>query len=217
MFTGLIEEVGSVLWIRATESGPQLQVAAPQTAKSARKGDSIAVNGCCLTVASQRQEQLTFDLLAETIARTNLDALRRDSVVNLERALAAGDRLGGHIVQGHIDGKAPIVAFEEQGADYRLEIALPEGQAHYLAEKGSIAVNGISLTVASVQANSFLCWIIPHTRRSTNLQHAQPGQLVNLEFDVLAKYVERMLPRAIASANGSLRAEAGDHRGNGAQ
>jgi riboflavin synthase len=194
MFTGLIEEIGSVLWIRATDRGTQLQIAAPRVAAQVRTGDSIAVNGCCLTVASHRHEQITFDLLGETVSRTNLGALRRDTLVNLERALTADGRVGGHFVQGHIDCTAPMLGLEETPDGFCLEIALPEDYARYVAEKGSIAVNGIGLTVAQVNADSFVCWIIPHTRRSTNMKNAAVGELVNLEFDVLAKYVERLLP-----------------------
>ena len=196
MFTGLIEEVGSVRRIRATDRETQLQLAAPRLAGSIHTGDSISVNGCCLTVAAHRGEHITFDLVGETVARTNLGALRRDSPVNLERALAAADRLGGHFVQGHIDCTADIVAFEKSGS--RLEIALPHEGVRYIAEKGSIAVNGISLTIAEVKRASFVAWIIPHTRRSTNLKTAQPGELVNLEFDILAKYVERIVAAAAA-------------------
>ena len=198
MFTGLIEEVGNVLWIRATDRGTQLQLSAPRVAANVRTGDSVSVNGCCLTVASHRHEQITFDLLAETVARTNLGALKRESAVNLERALAAADRLGGHFVQGHIDCTASIITFAE--SDSLLEIALPETGARYVAEKGSIAVNGISLTVGAVKPASFVTWIIPHTRRYTNLKNAQPGELVNLEFDILAKYVERILAGERASS-----------------
>lgn len=197
MFTGLIEEVGSVLWIRAAERGTQLQIAAPTIAADVRVGDSVAINGCCLTVAAQRGDQLTFDLLEETLARTNLRTLRRDSPVNLERALAASARLGGHFVQGHIDCAARILAFDETGADYRLEIELAPDFAHYIAHKGSVAVNGISLTVAEATAGSFVVWIIPHTKRHTNLDTAERGDAVNLEFDLLAKYLERMLDRHI--------------------
>jgi riboflavin synthase len=193
MFTGLIEEIGNVHWIRATESGTQLQISAPRIAAGVHTGDSLAVNGCCLTIASHRHEQITFDLLGETVSRTNLGTLRRDSLVNLERPLAADARLGGHFVQGHIDCTAPLVAFDETPAGFRLEVALAKDSARYVAEKGSIAVNGISLTVAEVHAGSFISWIIPHTRRSTNLKNAQVGDVVNLEFDVLAKYVERMV------------------------
>jgi riboflavin synthase len=195
MFTGLIEEVGNVLWIRATDRGTQLQIAAPDIAPYIRSGDSIAVNGCCLTVTARRAEQITFDLLDETLDRTNLKGLRRDSAVNLERPLSANGRLDGHFVQGHIDCAAGIISFEEAGADYRLEIELPSDFAHYVASKGSIAVNGISLTVAEVSPASLTVWIIPHTKRSTNLATAQPGDSVNLEFDILAKYLERMLSR----------------------
>jgi riboflavin synthase len=210
MFTGLIEEMGSLLWIRATERGTQLQLSAPRIAREVHTGDSISVNGCCLTVAAHRHEQITFDLVQETVARTNLGALKRDSQVNLERALAGADRLGGHFVQGHIDCTAKIIALAE--SDSRLEIALPSDGARYVAEKGSIAVNGISLTVSEVKPASFVCWIIPHTRRYTNLKDAQPDELVNLEFDILAKYVERILMAAA-----SPRSRAAEDGGNGKQ
>lgn len=195
MFTGLIEEIATVLWIRATERGTQLQIAAPRIAENIHTGDSIAVNGCCLTVSAHRKEQITFDLLEETLDRTNLKSLRRDSRVNLERALAADGRVGGHFVQGHIDCSSRILSFEEAGPDYRLEVELPSDFAHYVAYKGSVAVNGISLTAAEISPESFSTFIIPHTRRATNLDAAKPGDLVNVEFDLLAKYVERMLAR----------------------
>ncbi len=195
MFTGLIEEIGSVLWIRASDRGTQLQIAAPGMAPEVRKGDSVAVNGCCLTVTSVRGDNLVFDLLVETLERTNLRHLRRESPVNLERALAAGQRLGGHFVQGHIDCAARTVAFDEAGDDYRLEVELPQEFSHYVAYKGSVALNGISLTVAELLPASFAVWVIPHTRRQTNLAQLKVGDRLNVEFDLLAKYVERMLPR----------------------
>lgn len=195
MFTGLIEDVGKVLWLRATERGTQLQIDAPALAEKIHTGDSIAVNGCCLTITAHRAEQITFDLLEETLDHTNLKGLRRDGLVNLEFPLSASGRLDGHFVQGHIDCAARILSFEAAGADYRLEIELLSPFAHYVAHKGSIAVNGISLTVADVLPKSFVTWIIPHTRRSTNLSVTQPGDLVNIEFDILAKYLERMLDR----------------------
>ena len=195
MFTGLIEEIGRVLWIRATDRGTQLQLAAPQIADAVRKGDSIAVNGCCLTVKARRGDQITFDLLEETLDRTNLRTLRRESPVNLERSLSAQSLVGGHFVQGHIDCAVRVLAFEQCGADHRLEIELPGDFAHYVAYKGSVAVNGISLTVAEVLLESFAVWIIPHTKRHTNLDAVAPGDPLNLEFDLLAKYVERMLVR----------------------
>ncbi|HJY53782.1 MAG TPA: riboflavin synthase [Candidatus Udaeobacter sp.] len=193
MFTGLIEEVGTVVAVRARDHGTQLQIAAPETAKRVRTGESVAVNGCCLTLSSRRGDRLTFDLLEETIARTNFKKMQRNSPVNLERALRADGRLGGHFVQGHIDCVAPIVAFDAKGADFRMEIELSSKFAQHLASKGSIAVNGISLTIAEVLPRSFAVWIIPYTKRHTNLDRATTGDLVNLEFDVLAKYVERII------------------------
>lgn len=201
MFTGLIEEIGSVLWIRATDRGTQLQIAAPLTAPAAHTGDSIAVNGCCLTLAAHRGDQLTFDLLEETLDCTNLKSLRRDSRVNLERPLAANGRLGGHFVQGHIDCAASVISFEESGPDYRLEVELPNEFSHYVAYKGSIALNGISLTVAEMLPASFAVFIIPHTKRHTNLDTIQSGDSLNVEFDILAKYLERMLERHLPQRN----------------
>jgi riboflavin synthase len=197
MFTGLIEEVGNVLAFETNDRGRQLQIAAPRLSTKMQIGDSVAVNGCCLTVAARRDGQLLFDLLEETIARTNLGDLRRDDRVNLERALAADGRLGGHFVQGHVDCAARILALAETGADLRLEVELPREFAHYVASKGSIAINGISLTVAELSSQSFTVWIIPHTRMETNLGTAQVDDLVNLEFDVLAKYLERMIERPV--------------------
>ena len=193
MFTGLIEEVGEVVAVPASDSGTQLQIAAPAIAKKSRSGNSIAVNGCCLTLTSRRGNRLNFDLLEETIARTNLKKLRRNDPVNLERALSAEGRLGGHFVQGHIDCVSRIVAFEKKGPDFRLEVELPATFAQYVARKGSIALNGISLTVADVFPKGFAVWIIPYTKRHTNLSRTQAGDLVNVEFDILAKYVERVL------------------------
>jgi len=195
MFTGLIEEVGSVVAIRVSDRGTQLQVAAPHTAKKIRSGDSVAVNGCCLTLTSRRGNQLTFDLLEETIARTNLKMLRPEAPVNLERALSADRCIGGHFVQGHVDCPSRILAFAESGRDYRLEVELPAEFAHYVVSKGSIALNGISLTIAKILPKSFVVWIIPHTKRHTNLDCAKTGDLLNLEFDILAKYVDRILSR----------------------
>ena len=193
MFTGLIEEVGTVKALRVRDHGTELQIAAPGIAKHVSAGESIAVNGCCLTLTSCRSDCLSFDLLEETIARTNLSNLRQNSPVNLERALRVDGLLGGHFIQGHVDCVAPIIAFGPKGADFRLEVELPENSGHYVASKGSIAVNGISLTIAEVLPRSFAVWIIPYTKRHTNLERATIGDLVNLEFDILAKYVERMV------------------------
>ena len=195
MFTGLIEEVGSVTGVGASKNGNQLKIAAPRIARKARRGDSLAVNGCCLTLKSRHGDELIFDLLEETIARTNLKNSQRRQLVNLERAVIASARFGGHFVQGHIDCVSPVLAYQKSGADFRLEIELPEPFAHYVASKGSIAVDGISLTVADVLSQSFVLWVIPYTRTHTNLDRVQAGDLMNLEFDILAKYVERMLKK----------------------
>ena len=195
MFTGLIEEVGSVIAVNTSKSGNQLKLAAPRVAKKIRRGDSLAVSGCCLTLNSRRGDELIFDLLEETIARTNLKNLQRKQLVNLERAVTASERFGGHFIQGHIDCVSPVIAYQKSGADFRLEIELPDTFAHYVARKGSIAVNGISLTVADILPKSFVTWIIPYTKTHTNLDRVQAGDLMNLEFDILAKYVERMVSR----------------------
>jgi len=192
MFTGLIEEVGTVATI---DHAGRLDVATEKLGEKVQLGDSVAVNGCCLTVARGLGNHLGFDVLQESFERTNLKSLRPGSPVNLERAVAAGAPLGGHFVQGHVDCAAAIIASEESGADLRVEIELPPEFARYVAYKGSIAVNGISLTVAEILAKSFAVWIIPHTRAETNLATVRLGDLVNLEFDLLAKYVERVLNR----------------------
>jgi riboflavin synthase len=194
MFTGLIEELGEVVSLeQASSGGIRLTLRAPTIAQEAQLGESVAVNGCCLTVAARQDGLLRFDLLQETLARTSLGGVQPGGCLNLERALLAGGRLGGHFVQGHVDCTAEILALERRGADVRLEVALPEAGARYLVEKGSIAVDGISLTVAELGKESFVLWIIPHTLAETNLGRRKTGDKVNLEYDLLAKYVERML------------------------
>ena len=195
MFTGLIEEVGTVIAVNTSKSGNQLKIAAPRVAKKIRRGDSLAVSGCCLTLNSRRGDELIFDLLEETIARTNLKNLQRKQLLNLERAVTASERFGGHFIQGHVDCVSPVIACQKSGADFRLEIELPDAFAHYVARKGSIAVNGISLTVADILPKSFVTWIIPYTKTHTNLDRVRAGDLMNLEFDIMAKYVERMVSR----------------------
>jgi riboflavin synthase len=195
MFTGIVEETGAVLALDRSGEGARLTVKASVVTQDLRAGDSIAVNGCCLTATDLESGTLAFDLLNETLERTNLKDLATGALVNLERALAANARLGGHFVQGHIDCTSPVIAFEKSGADYRLEIALPKEFAQYVVSKGSIAINGVSLTVAELKAESFVIWLIPHTLEITNLRALQAGSSVNLEFDMLAKYVERILAK----------------------
>ena len=200
MFTGLIEEIGTLVGIPSTKEPQKLEIVAPSVAPQTRTGDSVAVNGCCLTVVAREGDRLTFDLLQETLDRTNLRTLRPGSRVNLEQALSAQSRLGGHFVQGHIDSTAQVLALNPDPGGHRLEIELPPQFAHYVAYKGSIALNGVSLTIAEVTEGSVVTRIIPHTLSQTNIEDLGPSDLVNLEFDLIAKYLERMLDRRVPSA-----------------
>jgi len=205
MFTGIIEELGQIAWIRPGSSGIKLGIRAHKTAKGVKLGDSIAVNGCCLTVARmQRQTRgtvWTFDLLQETWDRTNLKHAVAGQGVNLERSMAANGRFGGHFVTGHIDGVGKITRWERNGADHVLEVEAPASIRPYLVEKGSIAVDGISLTVAAVSSKGFRIWIIPHTFEVTALQERKVGSPVNLEADLLGKYIARFIEARGASSS----------------
>ena len=196
MFTGLIEELGRVEWLRRGEGEAKLAINAPGISPGVRLGDSIAVNGCCLTVTLTQDGVLVFDLLEETLKKTNLGALKPGFVVNLERSLAVGSRLGGHFVQGHVDTTIALRRSEKHGVDLRLDFEMPSKFAAFIAYKGSVAINGTSLTVAEVAEDSFTIWIIPHTAAATNLGTLGAGESVNLECDMLAKYTERLLQSA---------------------
>jgi len=196
MFTGLIEEIGVCLELRCRPDQNRLLLSAPGLAPQVTVGDSVAVNGCCLTVAQSDSEHLHFDLLDETLRRTNLGELREGSPINLEQAVRADSRMGGHFVQGHVDCTAALIARELAAHDLRLEFELPTRFSPYVAWKGSICVNGVSLTVADLTDASFSVWLIPHTRTATNLEQLSQGSRVNLEFDILAKYAERIITRA---------------------
>lgn len=194
MFTGIVEGMGTVLWLRRTQNGTtQLKLKTPPQIDDLKIGDSLAINGCCLTLTERKKDILAFDLLQETLDKTNLKNLRADSMANLERPLKADMRLGGHFVSGHVDNTAEVISMVRHGGDYRLEITLPPAQAHYVAYKGSITINGVSLTIAEVLETSFAIWLIPHTLKVTNLGILTTGDEVNLEFDILAKYLERMV------------------------
>ena len=197
MFTGIVEETGVVAGIKASPKSIRLSVEANRCGRGLKLGDSVAVNGCCLTVVKLaprgRRKLVDFDLLRETWERTNLQHVRVGSLVNLERPLPATGRLDGHFVTGHIDGTGRIIRWEKSGADHVLDIAAPKELMRYIVFKGSIAVDGISLTVASVGAKDCRLWIIPHTLAVTALRERKVGDAVNLETDILAKYVERLL------------------------
>ena len=192
MFTGIIEEVGQVVsFAQATEAW-KLQVAARLVPGDVALGDSVAVNGCCLTVTGCDAGNLWFDVLGETRRLTNFVQLAPGAPVNLERSLRPDGRMGGHFVTGHIDAPGRVEVLELRGKDYYLRVKVPDGLARYLVYKGGVAIDGISLTVAEVQGDSFAVWLIPHTMAVTNLRPKKAGDLVNLEFDLLAKYVEKL-------------------------
>ena len=183
-------------------AGPEswlLRVAARQALEGAALGDSIAVNGCCLTVTAFGKDTLDFDVLEETKRLTSLETAGVGASVNLERSLAFGGKIGGHFVTGHIDGVGRIEVFETRGKDVFLKIMAPAGMGRYLVQKGSIAIDGISLTVAEVDGDAFAVWLIPHTLQVTNLHTKKVGDPVNLEFDLLGKYVEKFTASALAS------------------
>lgn len=194
MFTGIVEEAGQVVSLVPGRKSSELTLRARRIVASLRTGSSIAVNGACLTVVAKRGRHLRFDILNETIRRTNFGTLRPGSLVNLERPLRADARLDGHFVQGHVDGTGTVRRWERSGKDYVLEVVASWTLMKYMVEKGSIAIDGISLTVAGVGRDWFRVWIIPHTKSLTNLSVRQVGDTVNLEVDILAKYIERMLP-----------------------
>jgi riboflavin synthase len=197
MFTGIVEETGRVAGIAAAPAGIQLTIGLRVCGRGLKIGDSLAVNGCCLTVAKLfsrgKQRFAQFDLLKETWFRTNLQFAKTGSLVNLERSLRADGRLGGHFVSGHVDGIGKITRWERAGKDHVLDIAAPAEVMRYVVFKGSIAVDGISLTVASVQKKAFRLWIIPHTWEVTALRERTKGDAVNLEADLLGKYVEKFV------------------------
>lgn len=201
MFTGIVEELGTVVAVREHADGARLTVAADAVLDGTRLGDSIAVDGCCLTVASigvdEGRPAWTADLMAETLERTSLGTRDPGDRVNLERALAAGGRLGGHVVQGHVDGVGTVLSRTEGTQWEVVEIALPAGLARYVVAQGSIAVDGVSLTVVHAGDASFTVSLIPETRARTTLGRRAVGERVNLEVDVLSKYVERHLAHGL--------------------
>jgi riboflavin synthase len=193
MFTGIVEEAGRIKDLHAGKNSIRMKVRASICADGVRAGDSVAVNGCCLTVTEFSADgELTFDLLKETWDRTNFQQAKSGSLVNLERSMPADGRVHGHFVTGHIDGAGRIEVFEQRGSDWYLRVAPPRELMRYVVMKGAIAVDGMSLTVAEVAADAFAIWIIPHTLRVTALRERKAGDLVNIEADLLAKYVERL-------------------------
>jgi riboflavin synthase len=192
MFTGIVEELGEVVGLEDLGDAARLTVRGPEVTSDVSNGDSIAVNGVCLTVSSAAGDSFTADVMRETLTRSSLGALASGTPVNLERSVRLADRLGGHLVQGHVDGMGEIVGRTPAEHWDVVRIALPPNLDRYVVEKGSIAVDGISLTVTAVTGGWFEVSLIPETLRRTTLGHKQPGETVNLEVDVIAKYVEKL-------------------------
>jgi riboflavin synthase len=196
MFTGLVQGAAKVISLSPREAdGARLTLSHPLLA-SARAGDSIATNGCCLTVVDPRGDTASFDLLAETLRLTNLGELTGGGIVNIEPSLLPTDRMGGHFVTGHIDCVGTIACLGREGADWKLDIAAPEALLRHVVRKGCVAVDGMSLTVADLIPGGFRIWLIPHTLEVTNLSRRKTGDRVNLESDLLAKYAEKLLGKA---------------------
>lgn len=195
MFTGIVRELGVVVETEEVGGGRSLVVSASETAARTGVGDSVSVNGCCLTATAIDAGRIFFHAVPETVARTTLGSLERDARVNVEPALRAGEELGGHYVQGHVDAVGRIQSVEAEGEGLRVFVEAPEDVLRYCVEKGSIAVDGVSLTVAELADDAFAVALVPHTLIATTLSALEPGQAVNLEVDVLAKYVERLISR----------------------
>jgi riboflavin synthase len=207
MFTGIIQETGTVEKIERGKKSIGLTISADAVGRGLKIGDSVAVNGCCLTTvkisARGKSKLIQFDVLQESWRLTNLQFTKRGSLVNLERPLRAGGEFGGHFVTGHVDGVGKILRWEKSGGDHVLEIAAKKNVTRYVILKGSIAIDGISLTVAGIRGKSFCVWIIPHTLKVTALRERKIGDAVNLEADLLGKYAEKFLAKRGQGRNGA--------------
>jgi len=193
VFTGIVEELGTLLGIRHGADSARLIIGAEKVLEDVQVGDSIAVNGVCLTVVQFNSREFTADVMPETLAKTNLGALKPGDRVNLERALQLGDRLGGHLVSGHIDGVGIITRIQRRDIASLVTIRAPEEVMRYIIKKGSVAIDGVSLTVVDFQPESFEVSLIPHTAHATTLGHKKVGDAVNLEADVIGKYIEKLI------------------------
>jgi riboflavin synthase len=202
VFTGIIEELGKIRSVDAAGGGVRLAVSASTVTEGSADGDSIAVNGVCLTALDIRPDGFEADVSQETLDRTTIGSLAAGSRVNLERAVTPSTRLGGHIVQGHVDGKGKFISAEQSGGFWTVKIGFPRELARYFVHKGSVSVEGISLTIAKLDEDSFDIAVIPKTWELTNLSTLVPGSPVNLEADVIAKYVERMMQKSESGGAG---------------
>ena len=194
MFTGLVESTGVISSFDRNDTGATLEVDIPFIDEISM-GESIAINGCCLTVSNMSSKSASFNLLNETLDVTAMNSLIVGKIVNLERAIAAGQRFGGHFVTGHVDVISQVINYSKEGDDHRLDILFPSNKVHLLVHKGSITIDGISLTIADIndENQSLTCWITPHTHSNTNLFEYSKGDSINLEFDLIAKHLERLV------------------------
>ena len=193
MFTGIVEHLGAIASLSFAKGGGRITIHAPSMAPSLSVSGSIAVNGCCLTVVECNKESFSADLSAETLEKTSFRKLKPDTLVNLEQPLTAGKEFGGHFVLGHVDGTGKVVSIETEGEGWRYSVRVPEELAKYVVPKGSITIDGVSLTVADWHTNIAAIAVIPYTYKHTNIRDRKPGDVVNLEGDVLGKYVERYI------------------------
>jgi len=202
MFTGIIEETGNIEALRIGKQGAEIRIAAKSIPSTLKTGDSISVNGVCLTAVASDSSLFECDISAETLQRTSFERAREGTTVNLERPLAVGSRLGGHFVLGHVDGVGKLLSSQPSGAGVEMIFGFPRELDRYLVYKGSIAVDGISLTIASLEEASFSVAVIPHTLQNTNLMCLRVGDLVNLEVDILGKYLERFYQLGLLAGKG---------------
>ena len=193
MFTGIIEDIGTIQGLTKKSDTASLVIQSGKIIEGTKLGDSIAINGACLTVTGIQGRKFTADLSLETLNKTNLKDLRKGSKVNLERAMVLGGRLGGHLVSGHIDTTGDYLQQHMSGDNVILEFRFPTEYRKYLIQKGSVAIDGISLTVADINSDRFEVWVIPHTLANTTLPDKKPGETVNLEFDLIGKYIENFV------------------------
>ena len=195
MFTGIVRELGVLTGIEEAGGGRRLVVRAPETAARTGAGDSVSINGCCLTATASGGGTIAFDVVPETVDRSTLGDLAPEDKVNVEPAIRSGEAFGGHYVQGHVDAVGKIQSVEAEGEGLRVFVEAPDGVLRYCVDKGSITIDGVSLTVAELAPDAFAVALVPHTLAATTLAALKPGQRVNLEADVLAKYVERLIAR----------------------
>jgi len=193
MFTGLVQDIGTIRSVKGSAESKRIEVGVSDRFTSVQIGASICCSGCCLSVVEKTKNSLFFDVSAETLNKTTIGSWEVMSRINLETSLCMGDEMGGHIVSGHIDTPAELLALEKEGESYRLKIAIPEGYAHYFASKGSVALDGVSLTINEVDSAHFGVNIIPHTWTHTTIGDRKVGDFFNLEVDMLARYVARMV------------------------